>query len=165
MKPNLVGFTMNMQRVFAALTAVFLSILIAQTAIAADEKPRACLIARCTEGFSLDASSCRCVSDRSAQAICELVIRCVQGFQVDPKTCRCTKGEALFEKAEIATKGKPEPKEPKPSKPEPKEPTPSKPTSGDPTPPKPMPWDDVKPPPNPIPRPTIPCPPQRLCWP
>ena len=136
---------MNMKRIVAALTSVLFSFFIAQAALASDDVPYGvCLIAKCSEGFSLDTKNCRCVSDSKPKPICRAVIRCKPGSDLDPETCRCIK-DNLFEKADS-------------SKPElfPKF-DPSKPASGDPTPPMPK--------ENKLPEPKIPCPPKRLCYP
>lgn len=135
---------MNMKHIVSALASVLFSFFITQATLASDHAPYGmCLVAKCSEGFSLDTKNCRCVSDNERNPHCRDVIRCKPGSELDPVTCRCTKGN-LFEKADS----------PKPVI-LPKT-GPSEPVSNDPTPPKP------KDPPS---APTIPCPPQRLCYP
>ena len=129
-----------MKRIVAALTSVLFSFFIAQAALATDHVPYgACLIAKCSKGFSLDAKNCRCVSDSKPNPICRAIIRCKPGSDLDPETCRCIK-DNLFEKADSS----------KPTKPElfPKF-DPNKPASGDPTPSMPK---EKK-----LPEPKIPC--------
>jgi len=114
--------------------------------------PRVCLIAKCSEGFSLDTEICRCVSDGKPKPICRAVIICKPDSVFDPKTCRCK--DNLFEKAVSSEKTEPTKSEKQDFFPKF---DPSKPASGDPTP--------RNPDPKTIPEPKIPCPPRRLCYP